>query len=95
MPKCVAIIGCLDTKGDEVLYMKRILEEQGCRAHVIDTGVMGEPVFEADTPREAVAELASPTGHRCIDCGASLRGMRADTKRCKVCKGRNRRKRTG
>ncbi len=49
MPKCVAIIGCLDTKGDEVLYMKRILEEQGCRTHVIDTGVMGEPVFEADT----------------------------------------------
>ncbi len=58
MPHCVAIVGCLDTKGDEILFIKRTLQEEGCSVHVIDTGVMGEPVFEADTTREEVAEAA-------------------------------------
>ncbi len=58
MSKRVAIIGCLDTKGEEVLYLKRLVEEEGCLTHIIDTGVMGEPSFDADTPREKVAEAA-------------------------------------
>lgn len=58
MSNCVAIIGCLDTKGDEILFIKRIIEEEGCSVHVIDTGVLGEPVFEAETTREEVAEAA-------------------------------------
>ena len=58
MPNRVAIVGCLDTKGDEILFIKGTLEEEGCSVHVIDTGVMGEPVFEAETTREKVAEAA-------------------------------------
>ncbi len=58
MPNRVAIVGCLDTKGDEILFIKGTLEEEGCSVHVIDTGVMGEPVFEAETTRDEVAEAA-------------------------------------
>ncbi|MBI4602831.1 MAG: Tm-1-like ATP-binding domain-containing protein [Planctomycetes bacterium] len=61
MAVTIAIVGCLDTKGDEVRYMARAVEEEGHRAHIVDAGVLGEPPFRADTPREAVAAAAGTT----------------------------------
>jgi len=61
MTTTIAIVGCLDTKGEEVRYVKQVLEEEGSRTNVIDTGVVGEAVFAPDTPRSAVARAAGTT----------------------------------
>ncbi len=61
MPATIAIVGCLDTKGEEVRYLKEVIEDEGHRAHVIDTGVLGEPGFSPDTTRAAVALAAGTT----------------------------------
>jgi uncharacterized protein (UPF0261 family) len=58
MQVTIAIPGCLDTKGEEVLYLKQVIEAAGHRTHVIDTGVMGPPSFAPDTTREQVARAA-------------------------------------
>jgi uncharacterized protein (UPF0261 family) len=54
----VAIVGCLDTKGVEVRYLKEVLERSGVLTHVLDAGVLGAPAFAADTSREELAALA-------------------------------------
>jgi len=61
MPVTIAIVGCLDTKGHEVQYMKEILESSGVRTHVVDSGILGEPSFPGDTSREELASLAGTT----------------------------------
>ncbi len=71
MKKTVAIVGCLDTKGAELQYMRDVLAECGLQSHVIDTGVLGEPATAADTPREATARAA----------GSSLEELRAKNDR--------------
>jgi uncharacterized protein (UPF0261 family) len=58
MTATVAIVGCLDTKGVEVRFLRQLLESSGVEAHVLDAGVLGEPPFPADTPRETLAKLA-------------------------------------
>ncbi len=58
MPVTVAIVGCLDTKGFEIRYMKEILESAGVGSHILDTGILGESPFPADTGREEIAALA-------------------------------------
>lgn len=54
----IATIGTLDTKGAEIDYARKRIQELGGRALVIDTGVLGEPGCEADIPREEVARAA-------------------------------------
>lgn len=54
--QCVAILGTLDTRGDEVAFIKDLIEAQGHRALVIDMGVLGTPMVAAgDYDRDAVA----------------------------------------
>lgn len=55
MPKPIAIIGTLDTKGHEVAYLRDLVEARGLRTWVIDPGVLGEPAVAADFQREEVA----------------------------------------
>lgn len=61
MPVTIAVLGCLDTKGQEFLYIKKALEDEGYRAHVLDAGVIGPSPFRADTPPERLAEAAGTT----------------------------------
>jgi uncharacterized protein (UPF0261 family) len=51
----IAVIGTLDTKGREIDYVRDRIVELGADAIVIDTGILGEPLAEADVPREEVA----------------------------------------
>lgn len=53
--KPIAIIGTLDTKGDEVAYLRDLIQARGCPTWVIDPGVLGEPVIQADFSRQEVA----------------------------------------
>ena len=64
----IALIGTLDTKGEEIAYVRDRLRALGARPVVIDTGILGEPRgCEADVPRAEVAAAA----------GDDLEGMRA------------------
>ncbi|MEC7923278.1 MAG: Tm-1-like ATP-binding domain-containing protein [Planctomycetota bacterium] len=56
MSVTIAIVGCLDTKGEEVDFLREVIENTGNRTWVIDTGVLEPPAFEPETSREAVAE---------------------------------------
>jgi len=46
----------LDTKGDYAKYVKALIEAKGHKAILIDSGVLGEPVFKGDITREEVAQ---------------------------------------
>lgn len=56
--KTVAIIGTLDTKGNEFGYIKSLIEARGMKTLCINTGVF-EPVFEAEVSN---AEIAAAVG---------------------------------
>jgi uncharacterized protein (UPF0261 family) len=51
--KNIVILGTLDTKGEQILFLRERIERRGHRAIVVDLSMGGEPLFEADiTPRE-------------------------------------------
>jgi uncharacterized protein (UPF0261 family) len=56
MAKTVVIIGSLDTKGQEFAFIKELIEKEGLKTLVVDFGVMGEPAFQPDIPRDEVAQ---------------------------------------
>ena len=56
----VALIGTLDTKGDEIAYVRERLEALRVDAVVIDSGLLGRPGCAADIGREEVAAAGGP-----------------------------------
>jgi uncharacterized protein (UPF0261 family) len=73
----IALIGTLDTKGDEVHFLKQILSTLGCDVFVIDVGVQGGPSFQPDVTRE---EIAAKAGARVEDLAArGDRGVAIET----------------
>jgi len=57
-PPAIALIGTLDTKADEIGYVRDRLVALGAEPVVIDSGILGEPGIEADVTREEVAREA-------------------------------------
>lgn len=55
MTKTIALIGALDTKGHEFVFVKAAIERSGFRTLLIDVGVMGEPAVAPDISADAVA----------------------------------------
>jgi uncharacterized protein (UPF0261 family) len=53
--KKAVLIGALDTKGQEFQYVKDRLQECGVETFVIDTGVLGDPLFQPDVSADEVA----------------------------------------
>jgi uncharacterized protein (UPF0261 family) len=64
----VALIGTLDTKGDEIAYVRDRLAALGVGAVVIDSGILGEPMIAADISRRTVARAG---GHALEDIRAA------------------------
>jgi uncharacterized protein (UPF0261 family) len=60
----VALIGTLDTKGEEIAYVRDRLASLGVAAVVIDSGILGQPACPADVSRQEVARAA---GHALSD----------------------------
>lgn len=58
MTTTVALIAALDTKADDAGYIRARLREHGLRVHLIDVGVLDEPLLHADSTREEVADSA-------------------------------------
>ncbi len=65
--KRVVLMGTLDTKGQEVGYVARLIEDRGHEAVIVDCGIMGKPGIAASISRDAVAAAA----------GTSLDGLLA------------------
>jgi uncharacterized protein (UPF0261 family) len=54
MQKTIAIMASLDTKEAEVSFVKQMVERLGCRALIIDVGVLGKSALTPDVSREDV-----------------------------------------
>jgi len=67
MPKTIALIGALDTKGHEFAFVQQEIERRGHRTLVIDSGVIGEPLLAPDI---AAHELAHAGGVELADLRA-------------------------
>jgi uncharacterized protein (UPF0261 family) len=83
MPKTIAIIGTLDTKGQEVAFLRDWIQAKGHRVCIIDPGVLGQPTIEADVTRHQVAraggaELADLIAEG--DKGCAMRAMMDGTR---------------
>ena len=59
----IALIGTLDTKGDEIAYTRDRLRALGARPIVIDTGILGEPSGIAPDISWIVGNRAGCDGH--------------------------------
>ena len=55
MKKTIAIVGALDTKGQEFEFLTNEIEKRGCQTFVINVGVLGKPLFTPDVSAEEVA----------------------------------------
>ncbi len=69
MAKTIVIVGTLDTKGEEIKYVKELIEGRGHRTIVIDVGVLEEPPFQPDIAHEKVAKAAGTTLKEIIALG--------------------------
>jgi uncharacterized protein (UPF0261 family) len=58
MMKSIVIVGTLDTKGDQIAYLKKKIEEDGQTTCVIDIGVVGDAYFKPIYDRDQVAQAA-------------------------------------
>ena len=55
MPKTIAVLATLDTKGQEAEFLREQLAVLGSRALLVDIGVLGTPATKADLTRAQVA----------------------------------------
>ena len=80
MRRTVALIGTLDTKGEEFQFVRDLIAAAGLGTLVIDAGVLGEPDFTPDIAREEVAAAAGVEFRRLVaerDRGRSVQAMAA------------------
>lgn len=71
MSKTIALIGALDTKGQDFEYVKAQIDKRGHHAFVVNTAVMGAPAFAPDIDADQVAH----------EGGSSLAELRATADR--------------
>lgn len=55
MAKTIAVLGALDTKGQEFAFLKTEIEKRGCSTLVINVGVLGAPLFQPEVSAEEIA----------------------------------------
>ena len=72
--KKIVIIATLDTKGEEIGYLKELILRRGHQPLIIDIGCGGEPKLEADITADEVARAA----------GAEIEKLRSSRERQKV-----------
>ena len=74
----IALVGTLDTKGDEYGFLRDRIQELGADVVLVDTGVLGEPRIAPDVSREEVARAAGADHAelaRAGDRGAAMEAM--------------------
>ena len=58
MPKSIIVIGTLDTKGQEIAFVRDLIAARGHQPVVVDSGILGEPAIEPAISRHKVATAA-------------------------------------
>ncbi len=79
-PRTVAIVGTLDTKGDEFLFLKQRIESAGLATLMVDAGVLSPPRTQPVVPREDVARAGGKALDQLLeekDRGKSVETMAA------------------
>ncbi len=61
MPKLILIVSSLDTKGQEVKFLKDLIELRGHKTLLLDMSMRGEPLIPADISCEEVARAGGTT----------------------------------
>jgi uncharacterized protein (UPF0261 family) len=56
--KDIVVLGTLDTKGEQILFLKELIAQRGHRPIVMDLSMGGEPMFQAEISSEEIAGLA-------------------------------------
>src|SRR3989304_1584443 len=80
MQKTIAVIGALDTKGQEYAFLKEEIEKRGCRPLVVNGGVIGEPYFPPDVQSEEVAAAGGVPLAELVEQGDRGRAMEVMTR---------------
>ncbi|MBW2410087.1 MAG: Tm-1-like ATP-binding domain-containing protein [Deltaproteobacteria bacterium] len=71
MSEAIAIIATCDTKGEEALYLKQRIESYDMTGLVVDSGILGQPVFvEPDVTRVELAEFSGLTIRDLVEAGS-------------------------
>jgi uncharacterized protein (UPF0261 family) len=71
MSETIAVIATCDTKGEEALYLKQRIEFYNVSGLVIDSGILGDPVFLVpDVTRDQVAEYSGTTIKELVNAGS-------------------------
>ncbi len=65
--KSIVIVATLDTRGDEVKFLKEIIEGWGYSVITIDTGVMGQPSLQSNFIRQIVAIKGGKSLQQLVD----------------------------
>jgi uncharacterized protein (UPF0261 family) len=78
----IALVGTLDTKGEEILFLKQRLSAWGAEVLVIDVGVLGFPYFKPDVTREEIAASAGKRLEEVIRDGDRGRAVTAMESGC-------------
>jgi uncharacterized protein (UPF0261 family) len=55
MDKTIALVGTLDTKGEEIEFLRSLILARGHEVLIADTGILGEPYLQADISRREIA----------------------------------------
>jgi len=74
----VLIVATLDTKGYEAIFLKDEIERNGCKAIIMDIGILESTPVKPDISRDEVAEIAGKKLKNLIsagDKGACIRAM--------------------
>jgi uncharacterized protein (UPF0261 family) len=57
--KSIVVIGTLDTKGEQIRFVKKCIEQRGHNVIVMDLSMGGEPLFKADITPEEIARIGN------------------------------------
>jgi len=55
MSKTIALVGTLDTKGEEIDFLRSLILARGHKVLIADMGILGEPFLHADISRGEIA----------------------------------------
>ena len=55
MNKTIALVGTLDTKGEEINFLRSLILRWGHNVVIADTGILGKPDLQADISRREIA----------------------------------------
>ncbi|UCH87448.1 MAG: Tm-1-like ATP-binding domain-containing protein [Dehalococcoidia bacterium] len=65
--RTIVIVATLDTRGDEVEFLRQLIESKGHSVMTVDVGVMGNPHMPADFTRQKVAEAGGKSLQQLVE----------------------------